>query len=245
MPIFKNGHAITSLLDWQTHAGPKSNSHWVDGRSAKEVARAWLDSGIHLPPEVSDALIPSFVAITWEAEPEAKLRFDHFPGEPRNSDLAVHVKSAKGDYLIAIEAKTVTQTIKAAAARHKANPRSKGLDRVHQLLEAILGATGKTTAHDGLRYQLLTASAGALCEAKRKGYSRAVLLIHEFFTSKTKKANHERNQKDLLNFINALEPGWASGMKPGKILGPFKVPGGKLLTRPPEFYIGKVICDLR
>jgi hypothetical protein len=256
MPISKNDRVIASLLDWETHAGPKSKGHWVDDRSAKEVARAWLASGERLPAEVSAALLchPRFgEVLEWQAHPEAKLRFDDFPGEPRNSDLAVHARDAAGSYLIAIEAKadetygeTVAQTIEAAELRLRANPRSNGVNRVRQLQEGLLGVSGASAPNSlVLRYQLLTASAGALCEAERKGYSRVVLLIQEFVTKKTDDKNHLRNSQDLLDFMNALKPGVSSEVKSGELYGPFVVPGGKLLKRSPEFYVGKVTCNLR
>jgi len=256
MPISKNDRVIASLLDWETHAGPKSKSHWVDGRSAKEVARAWLASGDQLPSEVDLALkgYSRFGAVLeWDAEPEAKLRFDDFPGEPRNSDLAVHARDAAGRYLIAIEAKadesygeTIAQTIEAAKARLAVNPRSNGLKRVQQLEDTLFGARSEAVPDLlGLRYQLLTAAAGALCEAERLGYDRAVLLIQEFVTRKTADGNHLRNTQDLLKFMNALEPGIASEVNPGELYGPFAGPGANPLTRWPEFYTGKVTRNLR
>ena len=150
MHITKDGRAITSLLDWETYAGPKSKGHWVDDRSAKEVARAWLAGGDEMPPEVSAVIVnhSQFGAVReWQAEPEAKLRFVDFPGEPRNSDLAVLVRDDTGHYLIAVEAKadesygkTVAQTIAAAKARLAVNSRSNGLNRLQQLQEALFGA---------------------------------------------------------------------------------------------------------
>jgi len=256
MSISKGDRIITSLPEWETHAGPKSKGHWVDDRSAKEVARAWLASGEQLPPEVSAALLghPRFgAALEWQAEPEAKLRFDNFAGEPRNSDLSVHVRDAAGRYLIAVEAKadesygeTIAQTIAAARTRLNENPRSDGLNRVHQLQDALFGVAAGPAVHlAGLRYQLLTAAAGALCEGERHAYSRTVLLIQEFVTRKTDDTNHARNTQDLLNFMNALKPGVASAVETGKLYGPFVIPGGKLLKIQPEFYIGKVTRNLR
>ncbi|MES2945607.1 MAG: hypothetical protein V4772_22290 [Pseudomonadota bacterium] len=149
MPVIKNKRIIASLLDWQTHAGPKSKTHWVDDRSAKELARAWLASGDQFPPEVSAAIMghARFGAVhEWQAEPEARLRFDNFRGEPRNSDLAVHARDAAGGYLMAVEAKadesygaTVAQTVKAAESRLAGKPQSKGLNRVQQLEQALFG----------------------------------------------------------------------------------------------------------
>ena len=44
MRIEKDKQAITSLATWQQFAGPKSPEQWVEGRSAFELARAWLSS---------------------------------------------------------------------------------------------------------------------------------------------------------------------------------------------------------
>ena len=256
MPISKNNQVITSLLDWETHAGPKSTGHWVDDRSAKEVARAWLASGEELPSEVAAALTrhPLFGAVhKWQAEPEAKLRFDDFQGEPRNSDLAVHAHDAAGAYLIAIEAKadesygeTVAQTIQAAEARLKLNPRSNGLKRVHQLARWLFDDELTAASNVlGLRYQLLTATAGALCEAERRGYARTVLLVQEFVTKRTVDQNHARNTQDPLNFMNALKPSAATTVECGALYGPFATQGGNLLKAQPELFIGKVTRNLR
>lgn len=88
------------LDEWKKHAPPKSAKHWVPGRSAMEVAIAWLEGGgVSLPPEVSAVLEahPDFGPIlSWHAEPEAKLRFDDFAGEPCNSDLAVYAEDRQG-----------------------------------------------------------------------------------------------------------------------------------------------------
>src|SRR5579872_6453476 len=109
MSIAKDGQPIVTLDDWKRLAPPRSPGQWVDGRSAKEVARAWLEgSGDSLPDEVHAALCihPMFgPVVAWEAEPEARLPFDEFPGETRNSDLAVIARDGFGPYVLAVEAK--------------------------------------------------------------------------------------------------------------------------------------------
>jgi hypothetical protein len=99
----------TSLADWRRLAPPKAAHHWAEGRSAVEVAKAWTEGGgTTLPEEVRVALESdsNFGAIeAWSAEPEALLRFDSFPGEPRNTDLLVSINDAYGRYIVAVEAK--------------------------------------------------------------------------------------------------------------------------------------------
>jgi len=257
MPIFKTQTEITSLQEWERLAGPKRPDQWDDGRSAKEAARAWLQGGgIELPAEVSAALgaHPAFGAVrSWEAEPEAKLRFDKFAGEPRNSDLAVYAEDAHGPYLMAVEAKadepfseTTGDTLVAALERYLENERSNGVVRVQQLSQALLGRRqpGDPKIKE-LRYQLLTACAGALCEAERRGYSRALLLIHEFRSDKTSDENHERNAADLGRFLQRLSHGEITTVGPGEICGPFTVPGVPLLSGPVQLFVGKVSRNLR
>ncbi len=180
LAISKGMNEITTLDDWEKHGHPKSAVQWADGRSAKEAAIAWLASApANLPPEVSLALAkhPDFgPVLTWEAEPEARLRFDKFPGEPRNTDLLVKAEDAHGQYIIAVEAKadetfggTVAQTRAAAGIRLKGNPRSNGVTRIDQLITAFFSPQPNDEPPiESLRYQLLTACAGALCEAERR-----------------------------------------------------------------------------
>ncbi|MCP5178421.1 MAG: hypothetical protein H6994_00760 [Pseudomonadales bacterium] len=256
MPIFKGTTEITSLELWETLGGPKSTGQWVDGRSAKEAARAWLhDGGRTLPEEVAAVLQghPDFgIVRSWQAEPEAKLRFDSFAGEPRNSDVLAIPEDSNGAYVVSVEAKAdepfgaiVSVTLADARKRKEVNPRSNGIERVEQLATALFGeSAADTSALADLRYQLLTATAGALCEAERRGVTRAVLLIHEFRTSKTSDEKHAANAADLNHFVQRLTGGAVQRI--GKTLaGPFQVPGIPLVSPDIRLYIGKVTRNLR
>lgn len=257
LPISKGGIALTSLSAWEEYAGPKSSTQWIDGRSAKEAARAWLEGeGTIVPAEVSSALAghEAFGPIqAWRAEPEAKLPFDNFAGEPRNSDLVVYAQDSHGPFLIAVEAKadepfgeTVAEVLAVAVDRYLENNRSNGVARVEQLAAALLGPrqTGDPPLKD-VRYQLLTACAGALCEAERRGYSRALMLIHEFVTDKTTDEKHVRNAMDLNRFVKRLSHGSVTAVQRGGIYGPFVVPGAPLLSAKVALFIGKAFRNLK
>jgi hypothetical protein len=257
MSIKKNDRIIDSLEEWRKHAGPKRPDQWKDGRSAKEVARAWLGDGTNALPEEVEAILSGHQdfgpVLAWDAEPEVKLRFDDFPGEPRNSDIVVDALDTFGSYLLAVEAKadepygdTLVQTLLDALERRQDNPRSNGIARVEQLTEALLGTKKKNSVRIGdLRYQLLTACAGALCEAERKRYSRSIMLVHEFVTSATADEKHIRNEADLENFVNRLSDGVVTNVPRGQLCGPFFVPGEPLLRSKVALYIGKVTRNLR
>ncbi len=259
MAIVKDGRTINSMARWLELAPPKSPGHWKAGRSAMETARAWLGGGDGvLPAEVEALLVasPHFgTPLRWTAEPEAKLRFDSFAGEPRNSDLLMIGTDAKGDYVVAVEAKadetfggSVATALRNAAQRKEKNPRSNGELRIQQLEEALLGAQREGEAPlSELRYQLLTATAGLLCEAERRGATRAVLLIHEFVTDETSDDKHEANGKDMDFFVQRLSHSAQLTAPAGQLLGPFAVPGGKLLRAASDvqLFVGKAVRKLR
>lgn len=253
MPIAKKNRSISSLEEWFELAPPKSKDHWVDGRSAKEAARAWLAGGDALPSEVAAALAshPSFgEVLNWDAEPEARLRFDEFAGEPRNADLLVLTTDALGPYVVAVEAKadevygeSVEKTLAAAHRRRRATERSNGVTRVESLLRLLpTVAPGVELPKVGsLRYQLLTACAGAVAEARRRRCARAVMLVHEFVTPATKPENHARNAADLAAFISRLSGAPLDSVVDGQLYGPFELP----LAEEVSLFVGKVAHNLR
>ena len=257
MAIKKNGIEILTLEDWELRAGPKSHDQWVDDRSAKEVARAWLGlNGSELPSEVQKTLA-SHAALSgvheWVAEPEAKLCFDSFPGEPRNTDLVVYAKDTFGEFLVAVEAKadepfgeTVPDALASAVERYVQNSRSNGVTRIQQLAVALLGPrVNNEPSLKDIRYQLLTATAGALCKAAEKSLDRAVLLIHEFVTDKTSDEKHEENARDLNHFVARLSHGAVTSVQPECLYGPFTVPGAPLLSKKVDLFVGKATRNLR
>ena len=247
---------ITTLEEWERFAGPKRSIQWVPGRSAMEAAVAWLECGDSLPSEVTELLEPHAdfgPILDWHAEPEAKLRFDEFKGEPRNSDLAVYVQDRHGPYLIAVEAKAdepfgepFSDALAAAAERFIANQASKGVARAMQLATMLFGPRRKGEPAIGkLRYQLMTAVAGALSEAERQGFGRVVMLVHEFVTDATRDERHERNAIDLAAFVSRLTGGVHLELMHGQLVGPLGVPGKTLKSAAPKLYVGKVRRNIR
>jgi hypothetical protein len=257
MPISKANTEINSLKDWEDLAGPKTKYQWADDRSAKELARAWLEgAGVRLPTEVAELLAnhQDFGEVmSWNAEPEAKLKFDNFRGEPRNTDLVVYARDRFGDYVLAVEAKAdepfadlVAKTLAGALERKLKNQNSNGLIRAELLVAAILGPRQIPEPKvSDLRYQLLTACAGALCEAKRRGYSRAVMLVQEFITNKTDDENHRRNASDLERFLRRLAHNPKLCLESDNLYGPFTLPGHPIIKSPIKLYVGKVSRNLR
>ncbi len=255
--ISKDGEPLEDLETWFRLAGPKHDNQWQDGRSAKEAARAWIELAPgSLPTEILEALLSHEdlgEMIEWSAEPEARVTFDSFGGEPANLDLMVHARDGGGPLVIAVEAKadepfgaTLAETSRAASKRRAENPRSKGLDRLEGLAETVLGVPGDELTRIGtLRYQLLTATAAAVAEAQRRSVSRAVLLIQEFVTDKTSDEKHAANAGDLDAFVRHISGGVIEGVEAGTVCGPFELPGVREAGSGVGFYLGKGVRNLR
>nr|WP_120800236.1 hypothetical protein [Thiocapsa rosea] len=187
--------------------------------------------------------------LSWDAEPEARLRFDAFPGEPRNSDLLVIADDSFGPFLLAVEAKadetygdTLADVLAAALEKRIENPRSNRIARIEGLATLLLKprSGGQPKAGD-LRYQLFTACAGALAETHRRRAGRAVMLVHEFITPATTDVKHARNAFDLRSFLSRLSGCTDMLVHDRGLQGPF------VFSRYPgvELFVGKVSRNLR
>ena len=258
MAISKNGQPILTLEDWQQYAGPKRDFQWQDHKSAKEAARCWLGVTSPALPAELEAMLASHAAfgpvLEWRAEPEVRLPFDDFAGEPRNTDLLLYARDRHGDYLIAVEAKvdesfgaTIANTIAAAKNRKETNPRSNGVPRVDGLLEGILGPQAVVDPGvQDFRYQLLTAAAGAVNAGRGAKVERVILLVQEFATKTTTPTKQAANAKDLERFVARLSNRTVGPAQSGELYGPFYVPGAPLFPAPiPALYVGKIVCDVR
>lgn len=257
MRIEKDAKPILTVQGWLEHAPPKSKHHWVQGRSAYELAHAWCGSGEPAMPEALRQLLESreetrgFVPDV--GYPEHRIPFDAFVGEPRNADLALIGSNALGRIAITIEAKadepfgeTVSAALASALEGGIANPRSNGVRRIEGLARALFRPKEKGQPRVGdLRYQLLTAVAGTLAFADAQGASIAVLVIHEFVTDQTNADNHLRNGGDYNEFLVRLSEHRLLEAAGAVLDGPFTVPGVELFPGGRSLFIGKITTDRR
>ena len=254
MRITKNGQLIQSVEDWLRYAPPKGGAEqWRDGRSAKEFARAWVESGSVSVPDELVALLSSHPdtqsAVLENGEPEARLAFDRRVGEVRNADLAVRAVSGSAPLALTIEAKAdepfdqlVPNTLADALDRILERGRGGGIDRVRDLATSLLHPPARGLPPLRLlRYQLLTAVAGSLAWARQLEAPRAVLVIHEFQTSQTSTRELQRNAQDLDLFVARLTAGALRGLAVGSLVGPIRVPGDPLFDKPADLYLGKIV----
>ena len=99
-----------------------------------------------------------------------------------------------------------------------------------------------------LRYQLLTAVAGSIAYASAEAADIAVLVIHEFETTKTDDALHEANSRDIEVFLQRPSGIRVSGdlrNEPYEFIGPFRLPDTPLFAKPPPLLVGKIVTDRR
>jgi hypothetical protein len=195
MNIVKSGKQIRTIDDWRLHAGPKSTDHWKPGRSAFESAAAWCSSGTPTMPKEIESLLGSHPdtagCVMVEGTPELRVSFDDLDGEPRNTDFAGIASHPRGPIAISIVAKAdesfgeyVGDILADAADRVSHGDSTNISTRISELMGLLPPRSKRAEKASSLRYQLLTALAGALSFAREKE-ARAVMIIHEFQTPQT------------------------------------------------------------
>jgi hypothetical protein len=226
----QGGASICTLEDWHTYAPPKRPElHWKDGRSAKELARAWCGSGSPAYPQDLAELLdahPTTVGFSPELGiPELVTRLDDFRGEARNQDLVMIGTCDTRRVLLGIEAKADEPLGARLSEIRSDNLRSKRQMRLDLLARAIVGRpVDSMLAH--LRYQLLTGIAGTLIEAKRRQAAAAVFLIHVFHAPSLSPIREAQNATAVADLLAVLGVAPAARTARGWLTDPFTVPGG-------------------
>lgn len=245
--IRKDGHEITTVQEWFRFAPPKEGSRqWVDGRSAKELAKSFLERGVPaVPPELCRLLSSHRALGTVDlvvAMPEHKIRLDRFRGETRNADMAAVGHAPAGKISVTIEAKADEPFGMTIGKRRAAiTPGSNVTRRITGLADALMGQA--RPAINGLRYQLLHGAAASLIFAREEGAVAAVFIVHEFRGPTCKPENLDRNRQDFARFVSALAPG-APPPAVGHLAGPFTLPGGGFVPAGMPLYLGKAVRKL-
>ena len=201
MKLRDNG--ITNVETWEIKAPPMGKSRqWVDGRSAKELARYMTKNYPQLPTEIEN-ILKEFVRddseFDWAAE--YVTRFEPFGlgrGEGRNHDAFLY----NDELVIGIEGKADeplgSQLI--GDALKDATPNK--VQRINGMIQMLFGGTPE--AHKDIRYQLVTAATATLLEATKNNVKKALLLVIVFNSSKCSEEKLERNNKDIDNFLRDI-----------------------------------------
>jgi uncharacterized protein DUF6946 len=210
----REGRPIRALDDWEHLGKPASSDHWKPGRSAYELARDWIDGDAAdaVTALLSHRLEFSGIALI-EAVAEKRTQFDGDAHGPRNHDLLVRAALPNGNPVtVAIEGKA-DETFDAPLwqYREKALRRSKDTGALLRIDALVHRWFGTSLAADRvepplicLGYQLFSALAGTLADAKQHGSQLAVLLIMEYSTDLTDDTKHADNARMLDHFLGRL-----------------------------------------
>jgi hypothetical protein len=248
---------ITSLEQWRDFAPPFAGpKHWVDGRSAKETAKACCADGIAAPPALL-ALLDSHPC-TSEMQvatvlPEWRTSLTD-RGGPRRHDLLL-LGTARGQRtVVGVEAKTdepfddplARRVRKAQALLDRGTP-TRQLDRLDLLTRA---AFGKSALANGeirpelarVPYQLLAGLAGTLIEASARGAGVAAFCVLGFRHEQLDHVKLEGNSNGFSVFLQQLAGEQVEPVD-GQLSGPHVVPGADGITGG-EILVGAVTQTL-
>jgi hypothetical protein len=242
----RDGEDIASLNAWHRLAKPAAEHHWKEGRSAYELAKDWIEG---------DAI--DRVTRLLRSRPElAGAQLDELPRGPRNHDLLVRGMTPQGPVVIGVEGKADEPFDKSLGQWREAamdrTPTSDAPRRLDHLTNLFFGTTiDRDAAYPPLSclgYQLLSALAGTLADAKESAAAHAVLLVHEFVTDETDDVRHAANEKALDDFLVRL--GVARPERPdadvGWITHPLAVRGdGSWMPASLPVFIAKLVTRRR
>lgn len=209
----RDHQAITTLDDWKVLGKPASPTHWKPGRSAFELASDWIDgdaarrveSLVRVGFSMDDVALECGVV-------EKRTQFDRFHRGPRNHDLLLKASSPLGPIVIGVEGKA-DEPFSEPLWRWRLqaladSPDSDAPERLDAMTAAFFGTTiDKDSGHPGLGclgYQLLSALAGTLADAKVHGANRALVLVQEYVTDLTSDELHAVNSQGLEDFLTRL-----------------------------------------
>jgi hypothetical protein len=246
---------IRSLDEWRDWAGPLyPKIQWKCGRSAKEVARAWLqpDGSARVPVALQDLLDSRNHGLVVEtAIPELRTWLGDVPRGARRHDLVLLAHDAQGHpTLVGVEAKTDepfddlvrvrvarSHRDRAACAEEGRAYKSQQLPRLDRLTRALFGRPAFDPAGDleavigELPYQLLAGAAGTLIEARRRGAEQAMFVVHALHSASLDRVKLAANDRGFARFTRLLLGEGGDAPQYGGLLGPVVPPGGD--TIPP------------
>ena len=242
---------VCSLEEWYSKCPPqRKDLHWQVDHSAMETAKLWLRG---IPKEFLEILRNRDLEIEL-CSPELNTRFDTYNGNVRNHDLLIIAKDLKNEKaVVSIESKVDEPFDKTIGPylRTILREKEKGINsnvdkRIEDLRKAIFPQVD-IKVFESLKYQLLTAVAGTLCEAKIQGAKTAFFLVQTLVPSKFNVRKHLKNQRDLDHFIEVLIKGKHCNIHDNDLFGPFKFSGNEFIPHDVELWIeiGRASCRER
>ncbi len=183
---------IQDETEWFIAAPPqKGIAQWKDGKSAKEFAKYVTLGSKEFKAQIARIIKNSFgitvKSLVGEPEAETKLPPKDASG-PRNHDLLLF--DDNNEIVIGIEAKVDEPFGDKSIYEEREKASTKKKNRIDWLMEMLL--PGKFIGDEEVKnfgYQLFTATAGTLLEARRRGVSRCIFVVLSFHNENEPKKN--------------------------------------------------------
>jgi hypothetical protein len=235
--------SISTLNEWFLNCSPQGKiKQWKNGRSAKETAKHWLYT---IPLEFRD-ILKCFKLDFKLCSPEHVSYFDKYTGNGRNHDLLINATNPNREkFIISVESKvdeefgpTIGKYLDKIQKKKNNGQNSNADKRIEDLRKAIFPNISISDFGE-LKYQLLTAIAGTLAEAKKQEAKKAVFLVQTFISNNMKSKLHRQNQLDFDYLIKLLTNGKQEIIHDGDLVGPFTFPGNEFIPDNVELWVGK------
>ncbi|MDD2229794.1 MAG: hypothetical protein PHY48_10325 [Candidatus Cloacimonetes bacterium] len=193
-------------------------NHWVDGKSAKELVKLWLQTN-DIPASVRSIFPDSDIKPLF-IFPEYQVQM---PGKGGNSqnDLYIYASTKTNNWVIIVEAKanevfdeTVEKWYEEKKNANGGENAAYRLTEIQKILELKVIDNPPYNTIGKLRTQLFHRTASAIIEAKRVEVSKALVLIQSF-------ANNSNNYLDFKSFLSLFCID--NTIEKDKLIGPVKI----------------------
>ena len=170
---------IYDLDSWFKAAPPMGAAkQWRDGRSAKELARYMTANFPNVPAEIEN-ILSDFTTLDaefdWNGEYVTDFaKYDLGRGEGRNHDAFMWNK----DVVVGIEGKADESLGSQLVGDAMIGATDNKMHRIRGMIKMLFG--DEPVNHKNIRYQLVTATAATLLEAKERKVNNAVILVLVF-----------------------------------------------------------------
>ena len=213
---------IDNLDKWFELCPPqKKEVHWKDYRSAKEMAKFWLNQDNC--NDFQKFIRKSIPVFNFEyIIPEFESKFDGYPS-PRKHDLYISEKSNKA--IITVEGKADEPFgnknfgeyfIKAIETKIE-NKKSAALDRVANLYLNYFYGNGNIL---NIMYQLSYWYAGSLVDAIKADTENFIMVLQEFKSNETDSEKIKKNHIEFNEFIEFITDAKYKHIENNEIIGP-------------------------
>jgi hypothetical protein len=224
------------LDEWFNKCPPEGKEkQWVDTRSAKEMAKFWLDQNSR---ESFRAFIQQKInGLDYDyIIPEYKSSFDNY-GKPRQHDLLIVAKDQKTIITIEGKADETFGTMSFGSNfidtlnTKLENTNSKALDRMINLYQNYFKCNGNIL---DIMYQLAYWFAGSLIDTIKHDAQNIVLVLQEFRSESTDDEKLNNNHREFEKFIALMSEGTQKTITNKELIGPIE----NKYTNGKNLYIG-------